>query len=105
MDEDNSDLDGSDDDLATPQGIFMTQVCKHDPKKSLRSLKRHPLPATVTWNSKGETMEKYIAAFEGHVDQQQYMSYLLIPELGMLWLKYGDHKKVLTIAKLKQFLV
>ena len=87
----------------TPQNAFIQQVRRReDPNKVVKLLKRTPLPTTTTWNGKGETLEDFISGLEGHVDQQQHMSYLLIPELALLWLKFGNHQVVINIARKKK---
>ena len=51
------------------------------------------------WNGQADTLETSIANFEGHVDQQQHMSYLLTPLISKLWLKHGDYKVVLCLGR------
>ena len=59
-------------------------------------LRRSSLPTAISWNGKAATLETFIAGVEGHVDQQQHMSYLLLPHTRHLWLSCGDPTAVLT---------
>ena len=68
----------------------MLQPCAH---------KEQSLPISVTWNGKGGIdFEKYLDKITGHVVQQAHMGYLLLDQISLLWLKYGDARIVLTIA-------
>ena len=63
-------------------------------------LKRASLPITTTWDGTGKNLERFISTFEGHVAQQQHMSYLLLPPFIVTWLKHGQSpRKTLQIAR------
>ena len=78
----------------------MHKVKEHELSKSTtpKTLKRSPLPTTVVWNGQGSSLETFISAIEGHVDQQTYMSYILLPSIAHWWLQYGVPSTVIIIA-------
>lgn len=69
----NNSVDGN------PSNTFMSQIKEHELKSGGKAMKCIPLPSSVTWIGQGTTLENYISSVEGHVDQQQYMSYILLP--------------------------
>ena len=97
--DDVSDTGGNDmGEYATPDE-FMDHVHTHMVEKNApKPYKRHPLPSSVKWNGQTTTLESYIEAIEGHVDQQQHMSYLLIPKVAALWIRHGNATTVLRKA-------
>ena len=81
---------------------FMAKVKENEVKSANKSLKRTPLPSTVVWNGQAKTLETYISSFEGHVDQQPFMSYILLPSIARLWFEYGIPHQVILIAREKK---
>ena len=78
---------------------FMTKVKENKDKSTNKPLKRTPLPSTVVWNGQAETLETYISLVEGHVDQQPFMSYILLRSIARWWFEYGDPCQVILIAR------
>ena len=102
---DDSDLDGASEDMISLSlhYDFMKPIKARERAHTLSKLLKHtPLPTTITWNGKGETLEEFIDGIERHVDQQPHMSYLLLPQITKLWLKYGDIDIVIHIRQRKR---
>ena len=102
-------IDGTDVSLNTEQceKVYQTKEFMRKARLSTRQqtatlctsnvpLKRSPLPSHCKWNgNSGSDFESFIDKFTGHVIQQSHMGYLLLDEIHIHWLQYGDLKDVL----------